>query len=312
MGVIIDDLSFAIDGQPILSEVSATIPRGAVVGLLGPNGAGKSTLLRLIAGIETPDAGAVHVGGAAVASLSRRDAARRIALLEQNSSPGVDLTVEQVVLLGRIPHRSGVLGSFGGADDRRVAADALAAVGSSSLADRAWHTLSGGQQQRVQIARALAQEPTLLLLDEPTNHLDVSAQLSLMSLVSTRMRALGLTAVAALHDLNLAAAYCDHVVLLDAGRLVASGSPSEVLTAETITAVYGVEVDIVPHPRGGHPVIVFSEPGAAASASASVGASVGASSGSSPASSAPPPASAPTESPRVRPNRRFGRRIPTE
>lgn len=317
--MIIDHLSFAIDGQPILSDVSATIPRGAVVGLLGPNGAGKSTLLRLIAGIETPDAGAVHVGGTAVASLPRREAARRIALLEQNSAPGVDLSVEQVVLLGRIPHRSGVLGSFGGSDDRRVAADALAAVGSSSLADRAWHTLSGGQQQRVQIARALAQEPTLLLLDEPTNHLDVSAQLSLMSLVSTRMRALGLTAVAALHDLNLAAAYCDHVVLLDAGRLVASGSPSEVLTAETITAVYGVEVDIVPHPRGGHPVIVFSEPVAAASvgaaaAAATSGASVGESSGSAlfPSSSATPAASAPAQSPRVRPNRRFGRRIPTE
>lgn len=292
----ITNLSFAIDGQGILSEVSATIPDGAVVGLLGPNGAGKSTLLRLIAGIAAPSAGSIQVDDTDVASLPRREAARLIALLEQNASPGVDLSVEQVVLLGRIPHRTGVLGSFGGPDDRRVAAEALASVGAGALADRAWHTLSGGQQQRVQIARALAQQPALLLLDEPTNHLDVSAQLSLLSLVKRQVQSLGLTAVAALHDLNLAAAYCDHLLLLDAGRLVASGTPRDVLQPATIADVYGVDCDVIPHPRGGHPVIVFSEP--------------------PPAASAPSPASLPAPSPaslpRVRSKRRFGRRIPTD
>ena len=254
MGVILSDVSFAIDGTGILWDVSADIPAGAVTGLLGPNGAGKSTLLRLIAGIETPDAGDVRLDGTVVASLPRREAARRIALLEQSAAPSVDLSVREVVLLGRIPHRSRVLGSFGGDDDRRVADRSLAMVGSAEFADRQWHTLSGGQQQRVQIARALAQEPSLLLLDEPTNHLDVSAQLSLLG----QVRGLGLTSIMALHDLNLAAAYCDHILLLQGGRLVASGTPQEVLRPAVIAEVYGVDCDILEHPRGGHPVIVFS------------------------------------------------------
>ena len=257
-GVILDGVSFSIDGQAILREVSATIPPGTVTGLLGPNGAGKSTLLRLIAGIEKPDAGSILHAGVSLASLPRRQVARRIALLEQNAAPGVDLTVEQIVLLGRIPHRSRLLGTFDGDDDRRIAAGQLAAVGASGLADRAWHTLSGGQQQRVQIARALAQQPSLLLLDEPTNHLDISAQLSLLDLVGNQVRALGLTSIAALHDLNLAAAYCDHLLLLHDGVLVAEGTPEQVLRPETIAAVYGVDCDVIPHPRGGHPLIVFS------------------------------------------------------
>ena len=254
MGVIIDGLSFSIAGTAILSDVSAVIPAGTVTGLLGPNGAGKSTLLRLIAGIETPDTGGVVLDGFTVGALSRREAARRIALLEQNAAPSIDLSVREVVLLGRIPHRSRVLGSFGGEEDRRVAEEALAMVGASNLAKRLWHTLSGGQQQRVQIARALAQRPSLLLLDEPTNHLDVSAQLALLS----QVRELGLTAIMALHDLNLAAAYCDRILLLLGGRLVASGTPGEVLQPAVIAEVYGVDCDVIPHPRGGHPVIVFS------------------------------------------------------
>jgi len=254
MGVKIDALSFSTEGTAILREVSASVATGTVTGLLGPNGAGKSTLLRLIAGIDTAETGRVLLDDVAIDSLPRREVARRIALLEQNTSPSVDLSVSEVVLLGRIPHRTRLLGSFGGDDDKQVAADALAAVGAVDLSDRHWHTLSGGEQQRVQIARALAQRPSLLLLDEPTNHLDVSAQLSLLG----QVRGLGLTAIMALHDLNLAAAYCDRILLLHKGRLAAAGTPREVLQPETIKAVYGVDCDIVDHPRGGHPVIVFS------------------------------------------------------
>jgi len=254
MGVTIRDLSFSIDGTRILSEVSASVDTGTVTGLLGPNGAGKSTLLRLLAGIEKADAGEVALDDVAIGSLPRREVARRVALLEQNTSPSVDLSAAEVVLLGRIPHRTRLLGSFGGDDDRQVATDALAAVGASDITDRLWHTLSGGQQQRVQIARALAQRPSLLLLDEPTNHLDVSAQLSLLG----QVRGLGLTAIMALHDLNLAAAYCDRILLLHGGRLVAAGSPREVLRPDIIADVYGVDCFIMDHPRGGHPVIVFS------------------------------------------------------
>jgi iron complex transport system ATP-binding protein len=255
-GVVLDGVSLSIEGTRILHDVSATLPAGTVTGLLGPNGAGKSSLLRIIAGIGRADAGAVRLDGAVVGQLRRREAARRIALLEQNVAPSVDLSVREVVLLGRIPHRSRLLGSFGGDDDLAVATGALAMVGAADLVDRRWHTLSGGQQQRVQIARALAQRPSLLLLDEPTNHLDVSAQLSLLH----QVRGLGLTSVLALHDLNLAAAYCDRIVLLQAGRVAAVGTPAEVLRPETIEAVYGVDCDIVPHPRTGHPVIVFSGP----------------------------------------------------
>jgi len=255
--VILGGVTFAIDGVTVLDDVSADIPPRAVTGLLGPNGAGKSTLLRLIAGLVKPDAGSIRLEGTIVASLPRREAAQRIALLEQSATPSVDLSVREVVLLGRIPHRSRVLGSFGGADDHLVADRALAMVGARELEERQWHTLSGGQQQRVQIARALAQQPSLLLLDEPTNHLDVSAQLSLLG----QVRGLGLTSVMALHDLNLAAAYCDHILLLHRGRLVASGSPAEVLQPSVIADVYGVDCDIIEHPRGGHPVIVFSPSG---------------------------------------------------
>jgi iron complex transport system ATP-binding protein len=253
---VIDGVSLSIEGTRILQEVSAVLPPGTVTGLLGPNGAGKSTLLRIIAGIDRADAGSVALDGAVVGQLKRRETARRIALLEQNVAPSVDLSVREVVLLGRIPHRSRLLGSFGGEDDFGVAIEALAMVGAGDLVDRRWHSLSGGQQQRVQIARALAQRPSLLLLDEPTNHLDVSAQLSLLH----QVRGLGLTSVLALHDLNLAAAYCDRIVLLQAGRLVAFGTPAEVLRPKIIRSVYGVDCDIVPHPRTGRPVIVFSGP----------------------------------------------------
>jgi len=253
-GIEIDNLSFSIDDRVILTGVSASITAGSVTGLLGPNGAGKSTLLRLIGGLAVPQGGSVSLDGVPIGSLRRREVARRIALLEQNTAPSVDLSVEDVVLLGRIPHRTGMLGGFGGEQDRTVAAESLAAVGASELIGRRWHTLSGGQQQRVQIARALAQRPSVLLLDEPTNHLDVRAQLSLLGQVG----GLGITAIMALHDLNLAAAFCDHLLLLQGGKLVAAGTPATVLVPEIISAVYGVDCDIVEHPRDGHPVIVFA------------------------------------------------------
>ena len=154
--------------------------------------------------------------------------------------------------LGRIPYRS-----LWGTDPDEAAVDrALVSAQADHLAHRAWSALSGGERQRVQIARALAQEPELLLLDEPTNHLDVSAQLSLLAFV----RDLGTTTVAALHDLNLAAAFCEHVLVLADGHLAAAGHPREVLTPSPAAAVYGVEADVLEHPRTGRPVIAFHEP----------------------------------------------------
>jgi iron complex transport system ATP-binding protein len=164
----------------------------------------------------------------------------------------VPLTVREVVALGRIPSRT-----LWGADTDETAVDrALAAADAAHLADRPWGALSGGERQRVSIARALAQEPELLLLDEPTNHLDVSAQLTLLHFV----RDLGTATVAALHDLNLAAAYCAHVLVLAEGRLVAAGDPREVLTAGLVREVYGVDCEIMTHPWTGRPVIAFGDP----------------------------------------------------
>ncbi|OZB47476.1 MAG: histidinol phosphatase, partial [Cellulomonas sp. 14-74-6] len=253
MELTIAGVGTRLGGRWVVDGVDATPPTGALTGLLGPNGAGKTTLLRLVAGLLVPQAGAVMVSDDEPATgptstagavpqrqvpvhlLPRRHRARRIALLEQESSSAVPLTVRDVVALGRIPYRS-----WWGTDDDPAAVDrALEAAEAAHLADRAWATLSGGERQRVQIARALAQEPALLLLDEPTNHLDVAAQLHLLAFV----RNLGTTTVAALHDLNLAAAFCEHVLVLSAGRLAAAGHPADVLTPPLLRQVYGVEAE---------------------------------------------------------------------
>ena len=254
MELTISGLGTRLGGRWVLDGIDATPPTGGLTGLLGPNGAGKTTLLRLIAGLLEPERGAVLAGGAPVHALPRRARARRIALLEQDSSSTVPLTVREVVALGRIPYRT-----LWGADPDDGAVDrALANARAAHLADRPWSDLSGGERQRVHIARALAQEPELLLLDEPTNHLDVSAQLSLLTFV----RDLPTTTIAALHDLNLAAAFCEHVLVLSEGHLAAAGHPRDVLRPELLRDVYGVDCDVLTHPRTGRPVIAFTEPSA--------------------------------------------------
>ncbi|GIG21794.1 ABC transporter ATP-binding protein [Cellulomonas chitinilytica] len=259
MELTLDRLSARLGGRWVVDGIDATPPAGRLTGLLGPNGAGKTTLLRLVAGVLSPERGAVLVDdGTAVHDLPRRTRARRIALLEQESTSTAPLTVREVVALGRIPYRT-----LWGRDEDDGAVDrALASAQAAELADRAWSTLSGGERQRVHVARALAQEPDLLLLDEPTNHLDVSAQLSLLAFV----RDLGTTTVAALHDLNLAAAFCEHVLVLSQGRLAAAGHPREVLRPPLLREVYGVEADVLEHPRTGRPVIAFHEPARGVSA----------------------------------------------
>jgi iron complex transport system ATP-binding protein len=261
MELTIDGVRTRLGGRWVVDGIDATPPAGKLTGLLGPNGAGKTTLLRLVAGLLVPEGGAVLVSPAGdpagappvpVHALGRRARARRIALLEQESASTVPLTVREVVALGRIPYRT-----VWGTDPDDDAVDrALEHARAAHLADRPWSDLSGGERQRVQIARALAQEPDLLLLDEPTNHLDVSAQLSVLAFV----RGLRTTTVAALHDLNLAATFCDHVLVLSDGRLAAAGDPRDVLRPDLIRAVYGVDCDVLTHPRTGRPVIAFGPP----------------------------------------------------
>lgn len=249
-------VSWSVGGRLILDGVDATAPAGAVSGLLGPNGSGKSTLLRVLAGVQPPSDVGAHVafGGDDLLGLGRRKRARVLALVEQEVATDLPLTVLDAVLLGRIPHRSLLAGDSDA--DREIAHRALATVGMTAFADREVTTLSGGERQRVHMARALAQEPALIVLDEPTNHLDVAAQLDALR----TLRALaedGVTVLAALHDLNLAAQHCDHVVLLSEGRVVAAGDVRDVLVPDVLDPVYGVRTEVLTHPRTGRPVLAF-------------------------------------------------------
>jgi iron complex transport system ATP-binding protein len=249
-------VSWSAGSRLILDGVDVTAPPGAVSGLLGPNGSGKSTLLRAIAATQVPDAGEIRFDDEDLLGMPRRRRARRLALVEQDASTDLPISVLDAVLLGRIPHRSLLAGDTEA--DRAVAREALVRAGVEDLADRSLATLSGGERQRVHMARALAQEPSLLLLDEPTNHLDIAAQLAAMT-VLRKLAADGVTVLAALHDLNLAAASCDHVVVLAEGRVVAAGGVRDVLVPEVVEPVYGVRCDVLPHPRTGRPVLVFGD-----------------------------------------------------
>ena len=235
----------------IVRDVSLHVGHGEMVGLLGPNGSGKSTLLRMIYRTLQPSGGIVHVNGRDVWRSAARDNARAMAVLAQEHGGEFELRVCDVVLMGRTPHQTAW--ARDSAEDFRIVAQALQRVDASGLSERMFSTLSGGEKQRVLMARALAQQAPLLILDEPTNHLDVRHQFELMNLI----RSLGLTALAALHELPLAAHYCDRLYLLKDGALAAQGTPAEVLTPEIIADVYGVHALVHTSPRTGKPVIEF-------------------------------------------------------
>ena len=242
----------------LLDGVKGQALAGRLTGLIGPNGAGKSTLLRAALGLVPVTAGSIVFDGIDLPAMPRRTRAQLSALVEQSGSAEVQLSAREVVALGRIPFQS-VWQSVPSPQDDRAVDAALLAVGMVDFAGRHYHTLSGGEQQRLQVARALAQEPRLLLLDEPTNPLDVQAQLSILGLLRRRARA-GSTVLLALHDLNLAAAFCDDLMVLQHGRLVAQGPPDSVLTASLLHDVYGVDASVMPHPQNGRPMIAYAAP----------------------------------------------------
>ena len=231
------DISYEVEGKTLLDGVTLHADRGQLVGLIGPNGAGKSTLLRTISGILKHRGGSVRLEGADLKSLSSKDVAAALALVPQIAPYTHGFTSIELVLMGRYPH----LGRFQieGKEDDRIARDAMRLTETEEFADRTLDTLSGGERQRVFVARALAQQPRILLLDEPTANLDVLHQLKVLDLVRQLVDD-GLTAVAAIHDLNMAARYCDRLVLLSGGRVLAEGTPEEVLSPETIESAFGV------------------------------------------------------------------------
>ena len=245
MKLEVNELAVAISGRRIVAEVNLAVAEGEVVGLIGPNGSGKSTLLRAVYRVLRPAAGVVRLGGDDVWQLSARDSARRTGVVVQETPSDFDFTVAEVTQMGRTPHK-GMLSADSVADSQIVAA-ALRRVNMADFAERQFSTLSGGEKQRVLVARALAQEPKFLVLDEPTNHLDIHYQLELLELVRT----LGITTLVTLHDLNLAAAYCQRLYLLRSGQIVAAGTPEEVLTPARLREVFLVEVIVGRHPATG-------------------------------------------------------------
>jgi iron complex transport system ATP-binding protein len=244
------DLAFAYPRATAhaIERVSLSVGAGESIALLGPNGSGKTTLLKLLAGTLEPSSGVVTFEGRSIRAWSRRDVARRIAFVPQETFAPFDFSVLDIVLMGRYPH----LGAFAleGPADLAIAREALAATGTEAFEHRTFSTLSGGEKQRVVIASALAQSPTLMLLDEPTASLDVGHQFDVQVLLAGLNRR-GVTMVVSTHDLNFAAALCQHLVLLRGGRVLAAGPTDRVLTAGHVKALYDVEADVRRHERTG-------------------------------------------------------------
>jgi iron complex transport system ATP-binding protein len=242
-----------------LRDVSLNVEAGELVGLVGPNGSGKTTLIRAVTKVAQPVSGEIRIGGDDVVSLAQVEIARRVAVVPQEPLLPEAFTALDCVLMGRTPHLR--LLENEGAQDFEAARTAMQRTGTWELAERPVGQLSGGERQRVVVARALAQEAPLLLLDEPTAHLDIGHQASVLGLMRLLCRDEHKTVLAVVHDLTLAAAYCDRLALLRAGSVLAEGSPGEILRPDLLSEVYGATVDVFPNPRTGRPVVAPSADG---------------------------------------------------
>ncbi|MFC1525264.1 ABC transporter ATP-binding protein [Candidatus Latescibacterota bacterium] len=253
--------------RPVVRELDLSVRRGAFLGLIGPNGSGKSTMIRAITGVAPFSSGLVLLDGEDLNTMSRKEIARCIAVLPQDTTSTFSFSVREIVTMGRHPH----LGRFQGLThaDLLVVEEAMARTDVLQLAERSILELSGGERQRVVIARALAQKPRVLLLDEPTTHLDLNHRIEVLDLLHELNQEEGLTLLCVTHDLNEAAAYCDQLVLLCEGRKRAQGTPAEVLTPQLLREAYGVEAVVEPGPLGrGLRVTPISRPAVAAAAAA--------------------------------------------
>jgi iron complex transport system ATP-binding protein len=250
------NISAGYASRLVLQNVSLNVTAGEFVGLIGPNGSGKTTLLRVISGVLPSRQGEVWLGGRKLREMGRRNVAKRVAHLLQECALGLAFSVREVVLMGRSPH----LPRFGRETERDLAiverAMDLAKV--LHIADQPITEISGGERQRAFIAMCLAQEPQVFLLDEPTSHLDIGHQLSILNLIRSLNRQTRMTVVAVFHDLNLAAEYCDRLILLDRGRVVAAGTPVDVLTTEMMRNVFAAEVVVGRNPVSDAPHIILA------------------------------------------------------
>ncbi len=235
----VKDLTYQVDKKLILNGISLTVERGCFVGLIGPNGCGKSTLLKNIYRVYKPTGGSVYLNGSEIRSLSGKEVAKQMAVVSQENGITFDFTVMQMVEMGRYAHRSML--SNHTADDKKICEEALRQVGMWDFRERSFLSLSGGEKQRVLIASAFARKTELIVLDEPTNHLDIGYQFSIMDSMKNQKQS---TIFASVHDMNIAAQYCDKIIALKKGQVVAVGTPREVLTEERIEELFRVKTKI--------------------------------------------------------------------
>jgi len=254
MKIAAENLDVYYGEKQILHCMSMAPKEGSLIGVIGPNGSGKTTLLKTLSNTLKPRAGVVYLNGSKMSDLKSREIAKNLAVVSQDTSVGFDFTVYELVLMGRTPH----IGRFEkeGWADRDIANAAMRLTNTVDLKDRLITTLSGGERQKVVIAKALSQEPNVLLLDEPTANLDIKNQIEVMTLIKNAVKSRAITAVMAIHDINLAARYCDEMMLLHRGEIYAIGSPKSVLTAENIKAVFGVESIVTDGPADGSIYVV--------------------------------------------------------
>ena len=247
-----DNIQYSIEGSRILNGISLGVSNNEFHTILGPNGCGKTTFLKTVYRIAKPDFGTIYLDGKPLDNISIRKSAQNMAVVAQFNNLNFDCSVLDVVMLGRTPHLK--MMEQEKKEDYKIAYNALKSVGMYEKRNRSYLSLSGGEKQRVVLARAITQQPTLLLLDEPTNHLDIKYQLELMDLVKNR----GKTVIAVIHDLNIAAMYCDRLYALKDGKVINAGTPAEVLTPEFIREVYEVEAEIVTDKKGQKRILYYS------------------------------------------------------
>ena len=239
MEILTEAIRLFAGGKEILQGIDFSLQNGEFVGLIGPNGSGKSSFLKCLYRVQRPAQGKIYFNGRNLDEFSYRESALQMAVVAQHNFYNFDFTVLEVVLMGRAPHKR--LWDSDSATDIKIAYQALSTVGLQHMAERSFQSLSGGEQQRVILARALTQGTNCLILDEPTNHLDIKYQLQVMDIVKN----LRLTTVAAIHDLNIAAMYCDYIYVMKHGEIVTKGTPKEVLTSEIIEEIYEVQADVM-------------------------------------------------------------------
>ena len=239
MNIKAENINITLEKNNILKDINIEVDNKEVVGIIGPNGSGKSTLLKCIYRVLKPNDGAILLDNVDIKDMSVKESSKRLAVLSQHNNYNFDFTVKDIVLMGRSPHKRFM--ERDNKEDYDIVNDALKKVDMFELKDRSFQSLSGGEQQRVILARALAQQPKCLILDEPTNHLDIKYQLQLMRIV----KGLGIEVIAAIHDLNIAAMYCDKIYVLKDGEIIKNGKPKDVLTQELIKDVYEVDSEVI-------------------------------------------------------------------